>query len=201
MPSMRWPAPTRSPDARPATATPRARAGSPCGLWPRANLSTRFVYESFTDLDDLTAAAFDHASRALARTIQDAVHRAAPDLRARITAVIEAITVFFHDHPEQGKILSTKAYGHPATARRRLARTEDYVENFAELLRGLLPDTPADPRTIDLTARFLVSGFSETATAWIQDPTTYPRETFIHDNVELFLGALDALQHTTDQHT
>ncbi len=160
----------------------------------QAGLSTRFVYESFTDLDELVVAAFELAFRQMAAAVDAAVAAAGPDRRAQVTALVEALADFFLSAPAKGKLLSTKAYGHPAVAARRLARSEDVSRTYGALLHGLLPDRPADDPAIDLTARFLVGGFGETSTAWIQQSLPYPRDEFVHDNVELFLAAIAALE-------
>ncbi|WP_433730047.1 TetR/AcrR family transcriptional regulator [Nocardia sp. CA-129566] len=159
-----------------------------------AGLSTRFVYESFTDLDDLIGAAFELAFRQLSNTVGEAAASAAPDRRATVTAVVEALVDFFLAAPAKGKILSTKAYGHPAVAERRLARSEDVSRAFGGILSRLVPDRDPDDPAIDLTARFLVGAFGDTVTAWIQQALPYPRDKFVHDNVELFLGAIAALE-------
>ncbi|MFD0361917.1 TetR/AcrR family transcriptional regulator [Nocardia sp. GCM10030253] len=158
-----------------------------------AGLSTRFVYESFTDLDDLVGAAFELAFRQLSNTVGDAAATAPQDRRAKVTAVLEAMVDFFLDAPAKGKLLSTKGYGHPAVAERRLARSEDVSRAFGGILRQLVPDREADDPAIDLTARFLVGAFGDTITAWIEQSLPYPRDKFIHDNVELFLGTITAL--------
>ncbi|WP_147289027.1 TetR/AcrR family transcriptional regulator [Nocardia mexicana] len=160
----------------------------------QAGLSTRFVYESYADLDELTGAAFDLASAELARALGRAVQQAESGRRACMTAVVEAIVDFFLADPAKGKFLSTKAYAHPGVARRRLARSEDYVAAFATVLRDQLGDNAPDDRAVELTARFLVAGFGETITAWIRDPGAYPRDEFVRDNVELFLGTLTAAE-------
>lgn len=159
-----------------------------------AGLSTRFVYESFTDLDDLIGAAFELAFRQFSSAVGEAAAGAAPDNRARVTAVVETMVDFFLVAPAKGKILSTKAYGHPAVAERRLARSEDVSRAFRGILAQLVPDRAPDDPAIDLTARFLVGAFGDTVTAWIQQALPYPRDKFVHDNVELFLGTIAALK-------
>lgn len=160
----------------------------------QAGLSTRFVYESFTDLDDLVVAAFELAFRQMAAAVDGAVAAAGPDRLDQVTALVEALVDFFLQAPAKGKLLSTKAYGHPAVATRRLARAEDVSRTYGALLHGLLTDRAPDDPAIDLTARFLVGGFGETTTAWIQQSLPYPRDKFVHDNVELFLGTIAALE-------
>ncbi|MFI6871784.1 TetR/AcrR family transcriptional regulator [Nocardia sp. NPDC050406] len=158
-----------------------------------AGLSTRFVYESFADLDDLTGAAFDLTARELAARLDTAVRDAPTERRARVTAVLEAIADFFLAQPAKGKFLSTKAYGHPGSARRRLERAEDYTAGFAAVVAGLVPGAHPDDRAVVLTARFLVAAYGETITAWAYDEMTYTRDEFVRDNAELFLGALEGL--------
>ncbi|WP_405167709.1 TetR family transcriptional regulator [Nocardia sp. NBC_01499] len=160
----------------------------------QAGLSTRFVYESFTDLDDLVVAAFELAFRQMAATVDTAVAATGPDRRDKVSALVEALADFFLNAPAKGKLLSTKAYGHPAVAARRLARSEDVSRTYGALLHGLLADRTPDDPAIDLAARFLVGGFGETTTAWIQQSLPYPRDKFIHDNVELFLATIAAVE-------
>ncbi|MFI9505737.1 TetR/AcrR family transcriptional regulator [Nocardia sp. NPDC052566] len=160
----------------------------------QAGLSTRFVYESFTDLDDLVVAAFELAFRQMSDAVASAVADANTARRATVTACIEAMVDFFLTAPAKGKLLSTKAYGHPAVAERRLARSEDVYRTFGSILQQLVPDRDAADPAIDLTARFLVGAFGETITAWIQQSLPYPRDKFVHDNVELFLSAITTLE-------
>lgn len=160
----------------------------------QAGLSTRFVYESFTDLDELVLAAFELAFRQMSAAVRTAVAAAGPSRRAVVTAAVEAMVDFFLDAPAKGKLLSTKAYGHPAIAQRRLDRAEDVFRTFGAVLHGLLPDRDPDDPALELTSRFLVGAFGETITAWIQQSLPYPRDRFVHDNVELFLASIEALE-------
>ncbi|MEV6274493.1 TetR/AcrR family transcriptional regulator [Nocardia sp. NPDC051832] len=169
----------------------------PAGLTVRtvakeAGLSTRFVYESFQDLDDLVGAAFELAVQQLTSAVDGAVAAAGAGRRDQVGAVVEAMVDFFLAAPAKGKLLSTKAYGHPAVARRRLARSEDISLAFAAVLREMT--SGADAAAVELTARFLVGAFGETITAWIQQSLPYPRDKFVHDNVELFLASIAALE-------
>ncbi|WP_067790297.1 TetR/AcrR family transcriptional regulator [Nocardia amikacinitolerans] len=169
----------------------------PAGLTIRnvakaAGLSTRFVYESFTDLDELAGAAFELAVRQFSGSVAEAVAAAESDRRAKVTATIEAMVDFFLATPAKGKLLSTKAYGLPAVAERRLARSEDITKAFGAILGELAPDAPDN--AVELTARFLVGGFGDTITAWIQQSLPYPRDEFVHDNVELFLATIAAME-------
>ncbi len=161
----------------------------------QAGLSTRFVYESFADLDELVVAAFELAFRQLSAAVLTAVADTGADRRTTVVATVEAMVDFFLAAPAKGKLLSTKAYGHPKVAERRLARTEDASRTFGAVLLRLLPDRSPDDPAIELTARFLVGGFGETLTAWIQQAMPYPRDQFVRDNSELFLAAIATLEN------
>jgi len=171
----------------------------------KAGLSTRYVYEGFTDLDNLMSIAFDTAAEEIGGKILDAVAVAERDPRAQLTAVIDTVATFVAEEPHKAKLLLTDSFGDPALAARRLRMTEVFSAGFSHYVRSYLPAPDNTGQAVDLAARFLVGATAETFTAWLQGALPYPRQQLVDDTVELFLGTIETLTRmsrstTSDKH-
>jgi AcrR family transcriptional regulator len=164
----------------------------------KAGLSTRYVYEGFTDLDNLMSIAFDTAAEEIGGKLIDAVAQAESDPRAQLTAVIDTVATFVTDEPHKAKLLLTDSFGDPTLAARRLKVTQVFSAGFSHYVRSYLPTPGKAGRTVDLAARFLVGATAETFTAWLQGALPYPRQQLVDDTVELFLGTIESLTRIGD---
>ncbi|MFI6998230.1 TetR/AcrR family transcriptional regulator [Nocardia sp. NPDC050175] len=160
-----------------------------------AGLSTRYVYESFADVDDLLRGAFDVAASEMVSTVEAAIRETSCDLRSTITATVTAIVDLLIGSPNLGTLLLSS--GVPVTATRR----RDLLETVAS---ALIRDAGLDrsplrqgDRAIDLVAWFLLGAFTRTLDSWSQQLLLYSREQFIHDNVELLLAVVGAAEKLT----
>jgi AcrR family transcriptional regulator len=157
-----------------------------------AGVSPRYVYESFTNLEDLRVQAFDRAAAEVAAEGLAAVAAADPDLSSQLAALLCALNRFASDEPAKVRLLLTDAFGDPALAVRRQQMTEAFATGFALYVRVHLPDSVPD-RRVALTARMLVGATAETFTARIQGAFPYPDDELLDDMLALFLGAIRAL--------
>lgn len=158
----------------------------------KAGLSTRYVYESFADVDDLLQGAFDVAAREMVCTVEAAIRETGCDLRSKVTAAVTAIVDFLARSPNLGALLLSS--GVPVTATLRA----DLLESVASALIG---DAGLDrsargqgDRTIELVGWFLVGAFTQTLDSWSKQLLVYSREQFIHDNVELLQAVIGAAE-------
>ncbi|HWC82293.1 MAG TPA: TetR/AcrR family transcriptional regulator [Pseudonocardiaceae bacterium] len=135
------------------------------GACQRAGLTARYFYESFTDRAALVSAVYDHVVNLVATRTLAAVENAPAEATAKIGAGLAAIVAAVAGDPQCGRVLFSVTLTDPLLARRRL----DSSRLFARLLSGQarefygLPDTSG----LDLVAHFLVGGFAQTLTTWL----------------------------------
>lgn len=155
----------------------------------RARLAPRYFYESFPDTDALAVAVFEQLLQELTHAGLAAIARPGLDLRERIRAGLDAVARLLTDDPRKGRVLLIESVASPVLAPLRRDALQMIAQVVAEQARHTLAGHPADPVSIDITARFLVGGFSETLAALIQDPGLHQRETIVDRCTELFLAA------------
>ena len=162
-----------------------------------AGISTRYVYESFANLEDLRSQAFDRAAVEVARQVIDAVGTAGPDLVSQLEALLGTLIHFASHEPEKVRLLLTDSFGDPALADRRQGMTETFAQGFA-LYVGLHLSESVPEKRVALAARMLVGATAETFTARIQGGFDYSDDDLLHDMVALFLGAIQSLAPTRE---
>lgn len=158
-----------------------------------AGVSTRYVYEDFADLEDLRCQAFDTAAEEVAVAAVDAAASVSPgDARGQLAAVIGALLDYADANPEKARLLLTDAFGDPALAVRRMRMSETFARGFSFYVRDYLPEGGSD-QAAELTARVIVGGVAEIATAWVSGSLPFEKQALIDHQVELFLGAINAV--------
>jgi AcrR family transcriptional regulator len=160
-----------------------------------AGVSTRYVYESFANLEDLRTQAFDRAAVEVASQVVNAVGSADPDLVSQLEALLGALIRFASHEPEKVRLLLTDSFGDPVLAVRRQEMTETFAQGFALYVGLHLPESVPEQR-VALAARMLVGATAETFVARIQGSFDYSDDELLHDMVALFLGAIRSLAPT-----
>lgn len=155
------------------------------GVIEQARLTPRYFYESFTDLDSLIIEIYDAVVTELRDASVAALLDAPKDTRARVHAVITAIVNHFGDDPRKGKLVLAEAMASPALMRRRL----DTSHMFTDLMSGRAAGHEASPALL-LAARFIVGGFAEALTAWLQGDLVSTREELVDGCTTLFMANL-----------
>lgn len=135
-----------------------------CG---HAGLTSRYFYESFTDLDALLVALYDDLVAEAITHAQTGVATAG-DPRARLRAGLGAAATFFTDDPRRLRFLIMEATGNELLNQRRrelVAVVARIAEDVACDLYGL----PASSHpTATLASRFFVGGLTELITATVE---------------------------------
>ncbi len=154
----------------------------------RAQLTPRYFYESFGDLDELLLAVFDRIAEEAAATVLEAVQQAPDDARLKARAAIGAFVALVTDDRRKARVLFVEAMGSEPLARRRF----DALRMFSQLVAGQARDfyglrgTP-DP-VVELSALMVVGGLAETLLAWIDGTLPVAREQLIEDCADLFVA-------------
>lgn len=133
------------------------------GVCKEAGLAARYFYESFTDLDELTAQVYDGAIGRLATTTQAAVDAA--ELPEKTAAGISNIVQAVVDDPRIGRLLFSNNPVNAVIAQRRTAAGELFAALSGQHMHtnyGL-----ADDQSVRAAAYFAVGGVNQTLAAWV----------------------------------
>lgn len=158
-----------------------------------AGVSPRYVYEDFTDLDDLRCQSFDSAAEEITGLVLDAVADLPPDPRVQLTAVFDAGARFAVEQPHKARFLLADSFGDPVLAQRRQRVSDTFAVGFSFYVRDYLPDPDAPGPAVELAARMLVGAATEIFTSWLNGSLKYSRQQLVDDMVDLFLGPINAL--------
>jgi AcrR family transcriptional regulator len=158
----------------------------------RANLTPRYFYESFEDLDTLLLAVFDEIAQEIAIAILAAVTPPPGDARATARAAIGAGVGVLTDDRRKAQVLFAEAMGSESLARRR----RDTLRGFAALVavqgRAFYGVPGATDRIIEVSAVMLVGGLAEAFAAWLDGDIEASREQLIDDLTDLFVATGEA---------
>ncbi|QNG20211.1 TetR/AcrR family transcriptional regulator [Rhodococcus triatomae] len=157
------------------------------GVCKRSGLATRYFYESFGDRDALAVAAYDHVVEQIVHTTLTAVAAATGvGEREIVQAAVQNIVRSLAEDPRKAHVLFSAAAADPQLAQRRL----DSTRLFAGLVTRQTVDyydVPESPH-VDLTAHFMVGGFAQTLTAWLNGTVTLGEEEVVDICTELLLS-------------
>lgn len=162
-----------------------------------AGLSKRYIYESFTDIDELTRAVTDRLGEGLLQAIDAA--DPALSLEDATRQSLRAIVRYVTGDPRRAKVLFVEVPGTEGAARYRrllIQRLTGAAATRGRLLHHLTDDT--DP-IAELTASFLLTGTMATLLEWIDGTFDMSEDEIISDLTALWigatLGALDRGRH------
>ncbi|GAB2865471.1 TetR/AcrR family transcriptional regulator [Actinocorallia aurea] len=156
------------------------------GVIERARLTPRYFYESFQDLDSLITAVYDGVVADLREEALTALLAAADRTTERVRAVVTTVVDFYGDDPRKGRLVLAEAMASPVLAERRLATSQ----MFAKMMTGE-PILHSDPsREIVMAARFIVGGFSEILTDWLQGDLPAERPDLVDRCTALIMATL-----------
>jgi AcrR family transcriptional regulator len=153
------------------------------GVCAAARLNARYFYESFPDIDALVVAVFDRVVGELRETGEAAVAAAGADPVARVRALVATTAEFVDSDRRRARVLYVEGRNHERLQRRR-AQSGSLI---ADLLAAG-PDGADPPLAHRIVATFVVGGFSELLTRWLDGEIPVDRERLVHDATEMFLA-------------
>jgi AcrR family transcriptional regulator len=157
-----------------------------------ANLTPRYFYESFKDLDELLLAVFDEIAGDAAADVLTAVTEAPQDVRAKARAAIAAFVDFLTRDPRRARVLFIEAMGAEALARRRFATVRMFAGLVAQQARSFYRLSDEPDQLVELTALMLAGGLAESLLAWLDGTLDLSREELIEHCTGLFVAAGEA---------
>ncbi len=152
-----------------------------------ARLNPRYFYESFTDIDELVVAVYDHLIDEVRSRIRAEVDDVGGDAADAVRATATAVVRYVDEDPRRGRVLYVEALGNEALNVRRMQTGFELVEllqrDVARRRGG-----EGDEQLTRLTAALLVGAMAEIMSAWIDGRIDMTADQIIDDTTELFLA-------------
>jgi AcrR family transcriptional regulator len=167
------------------------------GVCREAQLTSRFFYESFDDLDALAVAVFDEVIATAGARMLEAVAAAPPDPATRAHAAIEAIVHELTDDPRRGRVACVEALSSTALARRRTAVMRDMTELISALGRETYRPPPEADALVEVTATVLAGGIAELLVAWLSGALDLDRDELVDHCAALFMATVEGAGRLT----
>jgi AcrR family transcriptional regulator len=162
------------------------------GVCKQANLTPRFFYESFEDLDALAVAVLDDIIAGATERLVEAIAAAPPKPADQARAAIGSFVRDLTDDPRRARVAFVEALGSEPMMRRRLRAMRDVAGLIAAYGR-LTYQPPAEADTlVELTAALMAGGVAELLITWQDGGLDISREQLIEDCAELFVAVGDS---------
>lgn len=158
------------------------------GVCKEAAVAARYFYESFTDLDDLTAAVYDTVVTELAVSTQAVVDAAAETEQDKVLAGIAHLVRTVAQDPRRGRLLFSSALTSPVLVEKRRESTMLFVGLLAANARTFFRLSESGQLT--LTATFLVGGLAQTLTAWLDGYVDVSEDELVTQCAAMLLAAI-----------
>ncbi len=157
----------------------------------RAELTPRYFYESFDDLDALVVAVFDQIVAELVSVVLAAVATAPDDAHAKARAAIGGFVRHVTDDPRRAQIVFSEALGSEALARRRFETLHEFARLISEQGQAFY-GIRNKQRLADTTAYLLAGGLAELLLAWLGGAIDGSVDELIDDCTALFVATGEA---------
>jgi AcrR family transcriptional regulator len=156
----------------------------------RSELTPRYFYESFADLDELLVAAVDAVSEEVSARVVGALAVAPRDPGAQVRAAVRTGYGVIADDPRKASVFLVAAAGHgPLRARRQHYITE-YADLVLDGLDVLSAPGAAGRAAARATALFLMGGTTDLMEAVLSGRLRMSRERAVDQLTGLWLGVL-----------
>ena len=158
-------------------------------LAQRAQLSKRYVYESFTDLDEITAAVIDQLGAGVIAALSTADPALAP--REFIHESLSALVAHLTEDPRRARVLFDEVSANPAASRYRDLLVQRATGLIASRARQRHQMTDSTDPIAELAASLLLGGTIRALLDWIEDRIPMSRTQLVDDLTSLWRGVGD----------
>jgi AcrR family transcriptional regulator len=134
----------------------------------QADLTNRYFYESFTDLDALLVALYDDLVQALIEQVGLGVLEAGGQLEHRLAAGLNIGAQWFLEDPRRLRFLVIEATASQHLNARRRALTTQVAAAIQGIGHDLFGIPEAQRGSVAITARFFIGGIVEILTATVE---------------------------------
>lgn len=159
-----------------------------------AELTERYLYEAFDNLDELFDAVWEEEAQKLEALLSEAGARTSdPDRKLR--AVLTAYFSHFSANREIAQVLLIEGY---SASKNMEGTVQRGIHSFTGMVRDVLPILDNLPKKsgldAELLATALVGAISQLAMRWHMEGYTTPRADIIRSAMAIMLGLSDRLE-------
>lgn len=156
-----------------------------------ARLNKRYFYESFTGIDDVSAALVDHLVGellAVAATVDQ--DQPLPDV---VRTTLDRFVRWLTDDPRRARVLFGEMGASRVLAAHRTAAQRQLAAGIAAHARSVHPEAPQEDPVSELVASALVGGLGQVVLDWLDEQIPMDREQLIEDLTALWLVTGDGM--------
>lgn len=151
------------------------------GVCTTAELTERYFYESFENLEALFSAVFDATVDDVASAVAAAIATAPLDAEARARAGVEAFLRLLAEDPRKARV---QLIEHRGIGRRMNQRAQRVLRRFGSLVTSAAKEVAPEAvdrsgLDLDLVASAVVGALRQLATDWYLDPRAVPIERLV----------------------
>jgi AcrR family transcriptional regulator len=159
------------------------------GVCREAELSSRYFYESFDDLDEFAVAVYDGLITELTITTLDALDGVdRRDADALVRTSLGALIGYIAEDMRRGRLLySSTLAAVPAVVARRRASTRLFAGLLMDEARD---DTPLDPPPSEVVSVMMVGGLAQAIAAWLDGELVLSQAELVDACSQVFLDTL-----------
>jgi len=151
-----------------------------------AQLTDRYFYENFPDLDALLVAVYDEVVAEFGGALVAAIESGQPDQGALARAAVDAFIDVMATDPRKGRVLLIEPLSSPAIGNHGMA----VAPMFVALVRSQL-DEPFDDQAALLAATAVVGGLTSLFLRWLDGTLDVDRATLSEFCVRLLLKSVE----------
>lgn len=146
----------------------------------RAELTSRYFYESFDSMEALFEAVYAHVSRALMARVMLSLQTTALDPNLLAEAALRAFLEFIREDPIRARVVLVDAqYVGKGMHRVSQESNRDFAAIIAQLSLTFFPDLPRTGLDPSIVANGLVGAQVRIATQWVEDGCKAPLDAIL----------------------
>ncbi len=167
----------------------------------RAELSHRYFYESFEDMEGLFLAVYSHCVTDMEQRLIETFHSSSGE--SSIEKIIEKLLFEFYSMVEDERIVRICCIDILGVGSAADALYSEKVASFANLLRVFLsmlfPTFKTDPDILDVLAISVVGSVEQSAIFWYLNKYSTPKEKMVLAQSLIVSGVLTSLKNHSTQ--
>lgn len=156
------------------------------GVCQHAQLTPRFFYESFPDIDALAVAVYDELMESSVANSFAAYAAADNTPEAKAEAVIGTFVRELTDDPRKARIVFVEAVACAPLMERRRTTMSTFIAIGAAQARAFYNAADDDP-FVEMTAAMLTGGLGETLLMWLDGNLPMTRDELIENYTRMFV--------------
>lgn len=166
----------------------------------QAELTERYLYESFGSREDLLVAVFDQLVEEAAQAVLSAVARAPREALPRARAALHAFVAYLTEDPRRVRVMVKEGLGNEALERRRREAIQQFAVLIEQAAREFFGRQGPSRADMALTSRALVGATGELLLAWLSGEIEATPERIVDHCAALFVAVAEVSSESSRPH-